>query len=332
MLPKVSSLVALTEPVPGTARAIYGFNVASGGKNVGWAVVADGSGFRFIADTNHDGTLRGDRTWPLARGPDGWVAEVELLATVAGAPAPRTRIVFDGTDVHEHTETHGAGILRLGSRALPFVIACQSGDCSTPAAVIVGLDLDGDGTPQLEPGSYERFPLRAPDRRFVIDGRAYELSVREYGRRLAVREVPGAPPRPALVVGTAAPEVQLNDRGSYFPLSTTRGHVVVLDFFTKFCGPCKADAPWLAALHARYGNDLRIVTISDWDSRDSELLDRAHAPWAVHIDQGEVGPIAALFRVDAYPTYFVLDRDGMIRCARCKRENVDATVAQLLPR
>jgi hypothetical protein len=53
------------------------------------------------------------------------------------------------------------------------------------------------------------------------------------------------------------------------------------------------------------------------------------SPWPVIVEH-DAAPVAALFRIEAYPAYFVIDRDGMIACARCRQEQADRTLAQVL--
>jgi len=42
-------------------------------------------------------------------------------------------------------------------------------------------------------------------------------------------------------------------------LKDLRGKVVILDFWATYCPPCIEEIPHLNALHAKYGDDLRII-------------------------------------------------------------------------
>jgi hypothetical protein len=55
-----------------------------------------------------------------------------------------------------------------------------------------------------------------------------------------------------------------------------------------------------------------------------ELVDPSHAGW-VTIE----GPIAAVYRVSAFPKYFLIDRDGTLVCSYISHDAVDAALSTL---
>jgi thiol-disulfide isomerase/thioredoxin len=126
-------------------------------------------------------------------------------------------------------------------------------------------------------------------------------------------------PRPTLQPGSPAPPFDV----AGFSLAAARGRVVLVDFFSAGCHFCIDDLPWLAALHERHGAALAFVTIAAGTAPD------ATHPWPTVVENDEPG-VAALYRVDAYPAYFVIDRDGRIACARCRRDEAEHVLARLL--
>lgn len=115
-----------------------------------------------------------------------------------------------------------------------------------------------------------------------------------------------------LRAGDAAPEFE----GDWFNHSNTsleelRGHVVLLDVWRTWCGPCTAMIPHLNELHEEYADrGLKVVGITT----ESEGLIERHIeehdmrfPLA-SVDQGEEDN----YGIRGFPTSFLIDADGMI--------------------
>ncbi len=69
--------------------------------------------------------------------------------------------------------------------------------------------------------------------------------------------------------GKEAPELDATDiTGKPVSLAAFKGKVVLLDFWTTWCPPCRADAPSLDKLYRKYGNrDLVIIGVSVSEER-----------------------------------------------------------------
>lgn len=119
-----------------------------------------------------------------------------------------------------------------------------------------------------------------------------------------------------LPTGTMAPAWRLavaRDPGARLSLAELRGKVVVLDFFSLTCPPCRRQADVLEELgRAREREDLVIVGISAGGESAEEIA--AHGKSkdiAYPLLLGE-GPALDAFRVQTLPTLYVLDRKGII--------------------
>lgn len=107
--------------------------------------------------------------------------------------------------------------------------------------------------------------------------------------------------------------------GARVALSSFRGKVVYLNFWTKSCAPCLEEMPALADL-AKVANrrkDMVVVTVSTDDTADE-------ARSALQVALGEPPPFVVLLDPDAevvagkfgtklYPETWLIDRSGIIR-------------------
>jgi len=119
------------------------------------------------------------------------------------------------------------------------------------------------------------------------------------------------------LAGRAAPELAVTDiQGKPVALSDLIGRVVLLDFWTTWCPPCRADAPALDKLYRKYGeHDLAIVSISVSEDRamvESFLKEHPHSFPVVLTSENEM---PRPYQIGAFPTYIVINRDGTLASA-----------------
>ena len=93
-----------------------------------------------------------------------------------------------------------------------------------------------------------------------------------------------------------------------------RGKVVLLDFWGTWCPPCRESIPSVRALQKKFsGKNVQIVGISSDDDEDvwRTFIKAQQMTWSEYIDLQ--GTVLQAFKVDSFPTYIVLDKDGVIR-------------------
>jgi len=117
-----------------------------------------------------------------------------------------------------------------------------------------------------------------------------------------------------------APDFTLKDlQGASVSLESLRGKVVVLNFWTKTCGPCLEEMPELAELAkiVKDRPDVAIVTVSVDDSAADvqptlQTILREPPPFRVLIDPGsEV--VNGKFGTRLFPETWFVDKRGVIR-------------------
>jgi len=117
----------------------------------------------------------------------------------------------------------------------------------------------------------------------------------------------------AAPANAVAPRFGLPTSAGKVDSDSLRGHVVLVDFWASWCGPCRQSFPWLAAMHDRYAaKGLVIVAVNlDKDrARAGEFLEDYRVPFTVAFDPA--GKTAEAFQVKAMPTSIIVDRSGAI--------------------
>jgi peroxiredoxin len=125
---------------------------------------------------------------------------------------------------------------------------------------------------------------------------------------------PGPPPpsAPSPLLGQETPGFRRPTvQGPIFDTSSTRGHVLVVDFFAAYCRPCQRALPELEALHeARPDVAIVGVSLDDGPEGAVAMINRHHLTFPVVHDMQHV--LAGRFRVAELPTSFVVDAGGRI--------------------
>ena len=112
-----------------------------------------------------------------------------------------------------------------------------------------------------------------------------------------------------------APEFSLlTAQGEELGLAQLKGRVVIIDFWATWCRPCVAAVPELHALMKKYPSDqLVVVSISaDQDEQAwRDFVEKKAMSWPQYLDKDR--RIQKLFGVNVFPTYLVIDGEGIVR-------------------
>lgn len=104
--------------------------------------------------------------------------------------------------------------------------------------------------------------------------------------------------------------------GGEITLSELKGKVVLVNFWTSWCPPCRKEMPAIESVYRSY-KDIGLVVIGlNLTAQDSKEEAAAFAqevgvtfPIALDLDNS----VGNLYRVTALPTSFFIDRKGVIR-------------------
>jgi thiol-disulfide isomerase/thioredoxin len=112
-----------------------------------------------------------------------------------------------------------------------------------------------------------------------------------------------------------APMLQLADlEGKSWQLAALRGEVVLLNFWATWCPPCVEEIPSLGRLNARLaGKGFRVVSVDVGEeaAQVREFLRKVPAAFPVLLDPQ--GSTTEPWKLRAFPTSFLIDREGRLR-------------------
>jgi thiol-disulfide isomerase/thioredoxin len=204
------------------------------------------------------------------------------------------------------------GVVKVNGRPIVFELRGWNGHYNDDPNSLY-FDLDGDGKLDTET-RYSTEQFKVKERYVNIGDKTYEFTVDRFGERLTLRPAANRmPDRADLREGNSAPDFVFADlEGKQHRLSDFRGKVVLIDVWGLWCGPCVAEAPRMSGVYGRLREKgLEIVSLDKGDTVENlkKFIAKNNMNWTHgHTDEA----FLTLYRVDGFPTYFLLDRDGRI--------------------
>jgi TonB family protein len=103
--------------------------------------------------------------------------------------------------------------------------------------------------------------------------------------------------------------------GEFVTLEDLRGKVVLLDFWGTWCPPCRESTPSLVRYSKRHSPELfTIVGVAVSEPSEQGWRDyvaKNKMEWPQYLDSTR--KISSLFKVTGFPTYIIIDAEGVIR-------------------
>ena len=101
--------------------------------------------------------------------------------------------------------------------------------------------------------------------------------------------------------------------GESFSNQSLKGKVVLLQFWTTWCGYCRRDQPAVEDITKQYRDrGLVVLAISVGESRSTVEEYLRKSPRTPKIVLNDNTNLVALFRPESFPAYALLDRDGAV--------------------
>jgi thiol-disulfide isomerase/thioredoxin len=332
------AFVPMTKKPDGLSpQARFGINFVLESRNRTWILDGDdASGYLFYADINANGDLSDDplhrfelvngkyslRFQLLAKAKDGVETYPVIMKFVIDQVAPPGKSDKQlALLIYNWTRRRGQLAFKTGGTPLPFSIIGSAGVYNEDYCSI-SFDLNHDGTfdPKLE-----RYLIS--EKYVNIGDMTYEFAVDRYGRSVTLTPLAKKrPPRVSLMPGYPAPDFAFVDlQGNRRQLADYNGKVVLLDFWGTWCGPCVAAAPQLVAAYKKYHTKgFEIIGIAADDTREKLMAFTAEKQmnWPQTME-GDKGPIATLYRITGWPSYYLIGTDGQIIVAAPGGEKID---------
>lgn len=138
------------------------------------------------------------------------------------------------------------------------------------------------------------------------------------------------------MVGSASPLFEYeNHKGGKTKLADLKGKYVYIDTWATWCGPCRAEIPFLKKVEEKYhGKNIEFVSISIDTKKDYEK-------WKKFVDEKQLGGVQLIadndwnsqfvkdFGINSIPRFILIGPDGKVVSADAERPSSPALQQQL---
>jgi peroxiredoxin len=119
----------------------------------------------------------------------------------------------------------------------------------------------------------------------------------------------------AVTPSAGAPDFTLPSLdGPNLRLQEQRGHVVMINFWATWCGPCRVEMPHLSRLYEKYrgsGFTVLAVNIDEDPHKAASLAKQLGMKFPVLLDSEK--KVSRLYDLSTMPSTVLVDRDGRVR-------------------
>jgi thiol-disulfide isomerase/thioredoxin len=100
--------------------------------------------------------------------------------------------------------------------------------------------------------------------------------------------------------------------GAPFPLSSTKGKVLVVSFWATWCGPCRAQEPFYERVVSKYLGSAEVLFLAANCDDDETLVAPYLAEEKMRSTVVFADGLDSLFTINAFPTVILIDRAGKL--------------------
>ncbi len=132
-----------------------------------------------------------------------------------------------------------------------------------------------------------------------------------------------------------APEISLpSPEGDTIKLTSTRGSIVLLDFWASWCSPCRTENPNLVRAYKQYhSKGFQIYQVSLDKTRDAWLKgiqDDGLEKW-IHVSDVKYwnSLVVPLYKIESIPNNYLLDKEGRIIASNLRGDALQRKLAEV---
>lgn len=128
---------------------------------------------------------------------------------------------------------------------------------------------------------------------------------------------------------------QANINGKKIKLSDVKEKYVLLEFWGSWCGPCREENPQLVKTYHSYkakGFEILGVAADNDKAQWLKAIKDDKLPWENVCDlKGDKNDVVLIYGINAYPTNFLIDENGIIIAKNLRGKALADKLAELLP-
>ncbi|HAM10870.1 MAG: alkyl hydroperoxide reductase [Bacteroidetes bacterium GWE2_41_25] len=145
-----------------------------------------------------------------------------------------------------------------------------------------------------------------------------------------------------LNIGNKAPEMEYNTpEGKTVKLSSLKGKIVLIDFWASWCPPCRMENPNLVKSYEHFkdaafksGKGFTVYSVSLDQDKNGWIgaIKSDKLSWESHVSdlKGWRSDAARLYEVEAIPSNFLIDGNGIILAKNLRGSALDTKLSKLL--